>query len=415
MVCLLVLLVDLDQGLARVKQWVEETFKCQSMRVHRLALQHLAVLGCVDIGPYLKWYTNPSIQPVFRPYFSNQIAPQAQYQSTFSANVGMQPSISAPPIATISQAGSVANLRPMFHIDPALSRDEWAELAKTKPCAFLQSLIISLAAPNPISTAGPSVEEAFKSHLVSLAPLAVQKDSQPISSLYSILKTFWLPSSPSYFSLTASASKARTPSEHRFLYWDPQPLVFNGISCPYCSVPLINRGRIRSGPMKIYDLEKPFFIIGCEYVCRSAACKISVSPEGRKLSSTDKSILLSLPTKLREEFPAYIMQGETDLGSGPNVWNWQAIGVSRSLYNMVRGCLNRGVSKDSILAIIKTIQIGFPDERKGEEEEDAEEEDELDQEQPSPQKVGQSAAASSENGTKDVSCSSEHCCDIVPE
>jgi hypothetical protein len=297
----------------------------------------------------------------------------------------VQPLISAPPIATISQSngtGGAASPQLVYPIDPALGRDEWAELARTNPSAFLQTLLFSLAAPNPISTAGPSVEEAFKSHLVSLAPNSSQKEEQSIPALYSILKTFWLPSSPAYFSLTASASTSRTPSEHRFLYWDPQPLVFNGIACPVCSVPLINRGRIRSGPMKVHDLEKPFFVVGCEYVCKSSACIANVSPEGRKFASTDSSILRSLPSRLRDEFPAHLMQGNGDLGSGPNVWNWQATGVSRSLWNMVRGCLKCGMSRDSILTIVRAIQDGVSDEQsRMEEEEDAEEEDELEQEQ----------------------------------
>lgn len=280
----------------------------------------------------------------------------AQYQSTFSS--APQASVSAPPIRSSSRIKNASN-PPTFQIDPNLEREDWAELARNKPIAFIQTLVVSLAAPNPVSTAGQSVEEAFKSHLVSLAPTPAQKDQIP--SLYSILKTFWLPSSPAYFSLTASTSTARTPSEHRFLYWDPQPLVFNGIACPSCSSSLINRGRIQSGPMKIYDLEKPFFIVGCEYVCLSLNCVAQTSPEGRKFASTDSSILRSLPGKLRDEFPAYLMQGEGDMGSSPSIWNWQATGVSRLLWNMVRGCLKSGMTKDAIVVVVRSIQIGVED------------------------------------------------------
>ena len=252
----------------------------------------------------------------------------------------------------------------VFHIDPSLDRgaagdNEWAELACTNPNAFLGALLTALAAPNPVSSAGPTVEEAFKSHLVSLAPNPSQM--QPIPSLYSILKTFWLPSSPAYFSLTASASTARTPSEHRFLYWDPQPLVFNGIACPSCSAPLVNRGRISSGPVKIYDIEKPFFIVGCEYVCRSVACVAATSPEGRKFASTDSSILRSLPMLLKDEFPARLLHGETDTGSGAHVWNWKAMGVSTGLWNLVMGSLRAGLKKDVILRLIWAVQHKAPD------------------------------------------------------
>jgi hypothetical protein len=246
--------------------------------------------------------------------------------------------------------------------------DDWQTLFRNQRITFLTNLVNALEAPNPVSTGGQSVEESFKSHLVSLSP----KGNQPIPSLYSILKTFWLPSSPAYFSLTASASNARTPSEHRFLYWDPQPLVFNGIACPSCSAPLLNRGRIRSGPIKVYDLEKPFFIIGCEYVCESPTCIAQTSPEGRKYASTDASILRILPTKLRDEFPAHLMQGDTDAGSGADVWSWKSMGVSRGLWNMVRGCLSIGLGKEGILHVIRSMQSGLTDEgdRLGREGED---------------------------------------------
>lgn len=260
----------------------------------------------------------------------------------------------------ITTSASGSSLSQHIPIDPNLQLDDWAVLARTKPNAFLTTLLAALAAPNPISSAGPSVEEAFKSHLGSLAPNPAQM--QPIPSLYSILKTFWLPSSPSYFSLTASASTARTPSEHRFLYWDPQPLVFNGIACPSCAAPLSNRGRISTGPIKIYDIEKPFFIIGCEYACTASACITPATPEGRRFASTDSSIFRSLPVKLKDEFPARLMYGDADAGSGPNIWNWKALGVSLSLWNMVRGCLRAGMGKDAILHLVHAVQHGVPEE-----------------------------------------------------
>ncbi|KAJ2924641.1 hypothetical protein H1R20_g12446, partial [Candolleomyces eurysporus] len=249
---------------------------------------------------------------------------------------------------------------PVLQIDPSLTGDEWATLARNDANAFLTTLLAALAAPNPVSTAGPSVEESFKSHLASLAPN--QNQVHPIPSLYSILKTFWLPSSPAYFSLTASAgAAARIPSEHRFLYWDPLPLVFNGIACPTCSTPLLNKGRISSGPVKVYDIEKPFFIIGCEYVCKSPQCTTPATPEGRKFASTDSSIFRALPPKLKDEFPAKLLYDNTDAGSGPNIWNWKALGVSWSLWNMVHGALRSGLKKEVILHLIHSIQHGVPD------------------------------------------------------
>ncbi|PIL35610.1 hypothetical protein GSI_02338 [Ganoderma sinense ZZ0214-1] len=263
-------------------------------------------------------------------------------------------SASAPPMG-------IRNGRPpVFPIDPSLDADDWGDMSRSRPDRFLHALVAALEAPNPISGGGPPVEEAFKGHLVSLAPNS--KNAAPtIPSLYSILKTFWLPSSPVYFSLTASASTARTPSEHRFLYWDPQPLVFNGISCPVCSSPLANRGRISSGPIKIYDLDKPFFVIGCEYVCTSHMCLGAVGPQGRKFASTDASILRALPAKLKDEFPALLLQGSPDLGTGADIWSWHGMGVSTALWNMVRASLRAGLRKEAILEIIRAIQHGTSD------------------------------------------------------
>lgn len=256
--------------------------------------------------------------------------------------------------------GTRSGRPPVFPIDPSLDADDWGDMSRSRPDRFLHALVASLDAPNPISGGGPTVEEAFKLHLVSLTPN--NKNSAPtIPSLYSILKTFWLPSSPVYFSLTASASTARTPSEHRFLYWDPQPLVFNGISCPACSAPLANRGRISSGPIKVYDLGKPFFVIGCEYVCTSHVCLGTVGPQGRKFASTDASILRALPPKLKDEFPGLLLQGNPDLGTGPEIWGWHGMGVSTALWNMVRASLRAGLHKEAILEIIRAIQNGVVD------------------------------------------------------
>ena len=247
-----------------------------------------------------------------------------------------------------------------YPIDPALEQDSWVHLFATEPQKFLKKLVEALASPNPISASGTTVEEAFKSHLTSLAPSS--KTTPSIPNLYAILKTFWLPSSPAYFSLTGSAN-SRTTYEYRFIYWDPHPLVFNGIACPNCSTPLINRGRIRSGPLRIHDLnDQPFFIIGCEYVCTSTSCVTATSPEGRKYSSTDASIFGALPAPLKNEFPARLAQGDSDLGSGPDVWNWQTMGVSHALWNMVRGCIKEGLRKETILRVIKGIQEGAPGE-----------------------------------------------------
>ncbi|KAG2045608.1 hypothetical protein BDR06DRAFT_1015476 [Suillus hirtellus] len=94
-------------------------------------------------------------------------------------------------------------------IDPNLNCDEWAELSCTKPNILMQSLLGAITAPNPIASRGLTVEEAFRSHLASLMPSQNQnKDAHSIPSLYSVLRTLWLPSSPSYLSLIAPQTTA---------------------------------------------------------------------------------------------------------------------------------------------------------------------------------------------------------------
>ncbi|KAJ7650853.1 hypothetical protein FB45DRAFT_820257 [Roridomyces roridus] len=232
--------------------------------------------------------------------------------------------------------------------------NEWLDLAFSKPDEFLQVLLTSLDMPNPVTVEGPTVHEAFKSHLGSLAPApntsATSTSSAPaIPSLYSILKTFWLPSSPSYFALTTSATSTRPPSSHRFLYWDPQPLCFNGIACPTCTSPLTNLGRIRSGPITVHDVTGPFYIIGCKYVCINE----------HAYASTDTSVLAALPAPLEREFPARLLAG--DAGASAEVWNWQARGVSRSLWNLVLGALRAGCTQEVILQLVRDVQNGVPD------------------------------------------------------
>ncbi|KAJ3996726.1 hypothetical protein F5050DRAFT_1692169 [Lentinula boryana] len=231
--------------------------------------------------------------------------------------------------------------RVVIHLD-----DDWSKSSQNDPDTFLSSLVVALSVLPPPVSSGPTAEEAFMSHLNSLAPTSAHNHHLP--TLYSILKTFWLPTSPAYFSLTASAS-SRTLSDHRFFYWDPQPLVFDGIACPSCSSLLQNEGRIKRGPLKIYDVERPFFIIGAEYVCKT---------EGKNFASTDPSILRALPTKLRDELPVRLVHANKDVGIDESIWCWKPAGVSKTLWNLVLGCVRGGLKKDLIVKLIRDTQKG---------------------------------------------------------
>ncbi|KAK7690995.1 hypothetical protein QCA50_006098 [Cerrena zonata] len=286
---------------------------------------------------------------------------------TYTAPYGEQwgTSISAPPMASLQHRPAPTAPAPVSTsqssaIDPTLDSNDWQSMRQRQDF-LLYYLTTALHAPNPTPTSGVRLDEAFLAHLHSLQ--SSSKLGSTLPQLYSTLKTFWLPWSPAYFSLTASAATA--PSEYRFFYWDPYTLVFNGIACPVCGDALKNNGRINSGPIKVYDLGKPFFIIGCEYLCTSATCKPnSPRAEGRRFASTDPSIIRSLPVKLRDDFPAKLMHGPAqapDLGSGPHIWSWCGMGVSTALWNMVRASLNAGMRKDAILGIIKGVTDGVPE------------------------------------------------------
>jgi hypothetical protein len=271
-------------------------------------------------------------------------------QTSFSINqwVPISESMSAP-----------VAFSPASVIDLVLQRNEWAELAHSNPEQLLNILLAALDTPNSPSLTDPSVEEAFKFHLEYLTPAPSSSvpnstngaPTHTIPSLYSILKTFWLPSSPSYFALATSATSAYTPSPYRFLYWDPQPLVLNGIACPACTAPLANCGCIRSGPFIIHDLAGPFFVIGCTYVCTANSAHI--------YASTDAAVRRTLPAVLNHDFSVHLVGG--DNGVGPDVWNWQARGVSRALWNLVLGALHAGLARDMILQLVRGVQHGVPE------------------------------------------------------
>jgi hypothetical protein len=289
---------------------------------------------------------NPHSQPAYSSYTyptPTTPAPQQPWSTTYST-------LSA---ALQYKADTPASPQKAVHaVDPVL-HDDWAELLRTDVNTLLQSLVSSLHAPAPVSRVGLNVEESFRFHVHSL--LAPQEGSIP--QLYSVLRSFWLPWSPSYFALTASSLASPTPPEHRFFYWDPLPLVFNGISCPLCAAPLLNRGCIRSAPTKVYDLGRPFFLMGCEYVCNNLQCKGRTGTEGRRFASTDPVVIRALPPVLRDELPVTLLASGA---SDPQSWNWQPIGVSKSLWAVVVACIGEGMGKEATLRVVRAAQLSTP-------------------------------------------------------
>ncbi|KAG2135620.1 hypothetical protein BD769DRAFT_1711225 [Suillus cothurnatus] len=213
-------------------------------------------------------------------------------------------------------------------IDPNLNRDEWAEHLCTKPNVLMQALLGAITAPNPIASGGPSVEEAFRSHLASLMPSQTQnKDAYSIPSLR--LPESFTPSTNSYIGI-------------RYLSFLPAFIVQ------------------RAGAFSKTEVASE---------AAHVSCIASTTPEGRKFASTDASVMQGLPVRLREKFPAWLLQDDADLGPGANIWNWHAVGVSKTLWNMVKACLKVGIPKDNILNIINAVQNPPADEKRDQDQE----------------------------------------------
>ncbi|KZV61644.1 hypothetical protein PENSPDRAFT_759288 [Peniophora sp. CONT] len=231
---------------------------------------------------------------------------------------------------------------------PAPPINEWLELSRSNPNALVQSLVASLHTPNLPSRAGLSLEESFNMHVHANTPPPTQQQNT-VPAIYTAVRTFWLPTSPSWFSMTASGSTNAPAPEHRFLYWDPLPLVVGGVQCAYCTTPLIHRGNIKSGPLKIYDFGRPFYIIGCEYACTSPTCTAAF-PGGRRFTSTDPDVMRGLPELLRSELQAHLYVGKPHDAFG---WDWSAVGISIAVWRVVLGCLSAGLGREGIVPIIR--------------------------------------------------------------
>ncbi|KAJ3859442.1 hypothetical protein EV359DRAFT_86393 [Lentinula novae-zelandiae] len=197
-----------------------------------------------------------------------------------------------------------ATVRPQWFILHPVKDDDWGEFSQNEPDIFLSSLVVALSALSSPTPSGPSAEETFSAVLY--------------------LENFLAPHFP------------------RVLLTDS----FNISKGDLMSIVLLP-GRIKQGPLKIYDVERPFFIIGAEYVCEK---------EGRRFTSTDPSILRALPGKLRDELPVRLVHVHKDVGCDENVWCWKPAGVSKTLWNLVSGCLKSGLQKDTIVELIKAVQ-----------------------------------------------------------
>jgi hypothetical protein len=77
--------------------------------------------------------------------------------------------------------------------------NEWTTLLREDKNTFLHHLTLSLAPIIPASTA----REAFNTHLMALKP------NNGIPYLYSVVRTFWIPCSPSFFSLVTPSGSGR--------------------------------------------------------------------------------------------------------------------------------------------------------------------------------------------------------------
>jgi hypothetical protein len=146
--------------------------------------------------------------------------------------------------------------------------------------------------------------------------------------------------------------------------------------CPACaSAPLVDNGPISSGPVRIADMDrKGFYVIACEYVCRSAVCVAAVAGSddaaaanangsgggsgGRTFASTDSVIMRSLPQALQDDFPAFVHPARCT-GSAREVWDWRTVGVSRALWALARSLVGRAkMGRQMLLQVLVAMQQG---------------------------------------------------------
>jgi hypothetical protein len=136
-----------------------------------------------------------------------------------------------------------------------------------------------------------------------------------------------------------------------------------GFPCPgRCGNLLTGRGRIPHGVLAIHDILDPFYIVGAEYVCTGEKCVAACGPEGRVFSSVDGSIMSALPPGLRREFPAHLLNAESDRGVQEDVWNWSVCGVSNGLWDLVQSALRIGTSPENTLELLHGTRDGVPNE-----------------------------------------------------
>jgi len=86
-------------------------------------------------------------------------------------------------------------------------------------------------------------------------------------------------------------------------------------------------------------------------------CKGRAGTDGRRFASTDPVVIRALPPVLRDELPVTLL---TSGASDPQSWNWQPIGVSKTLWAVVVGCINEGLGKEATLRIVRAAQQSFP-------------------------------------------------------
>jgi hypothetical protein len=86
-------------------------------------------------------------------------------------------------------------------------------------------------------------------------------------------------------------------------------------------------------------------------------CKGRIGTDGRRFASTDPVVIRALPPVLRDELPVTLLANGA---SDPQSWNWQPIGVSKSLWAVVIGCIGEGLGKEATLRIVRAAQQSFP-------------------------------------------------------
>ncbi|PPQ80024.1 hypothetical protein CVT24_003845, partial [Panaeolus cyanescens] len=154
-------------------------------------------------------------------------------------------------------------------------------------------------------------------------------------------KTITFDQEDDYFRLRDAAPGQLSPEDaynEEIMLWDPQPLVKNGIPCPYCRTSLYRHDNIRR-PRRFITLTTHIWVTGYRYRCPKC-----VHPKSGKNTITFRSwnplILKALPAALSDAFSAMFTHRS---------------GIAKDVFLLMRSCLQRGLGVNQFSDVLRDL------------------------------------------------------------